>query len=156
VEIGEVNMAHFAEIKKEDNKVIRVIVVSNTDVNNNGGDYSIQAEEWVENNIVQDPFILEENNNIYPETYWKQTSYNRNNRVYFAGIGMTYDSINDKFIPIPSSPSWTFNHNTNIYDPPIPYCTDTSEGAVKWDEQNIRWINDSNTKYWNGNSWIII
>ena len=37
-------MAHFAEVKNTDNKVLRVVVISNDDVNANGGDYSSDAE----------------------------------------------------------------------------------------------------------------
>lgn len=149
-------MAHFAEINKSNNVVLRVVVVNNNDVYANGGEYSAKSEEWVSKNIAQDPFIKEQFNGVYPETYWKQTSYNRNARVHFAGIGMTYDSARDAFIPIKSNNGWIFDEQTLDWVPPIPFCTDTSEGAVKWDGVNIRWVNDSNTKYWNGNSWIVI
>ena len=40
-------MAHFAEVKNTDNKVLRVVVISNDDVNANGGDYSSDAEVFV-------------------------------------------------------------------------------------------------------------
>ena len=43
-------MAHFAEIKQSDNIVIRVIVVSDNDLANNGGEYSTESETWVKNN----------------------------------------------------------------------------------------------------------
>ena len=42
-------MAHFAEVKNTDNKVLRVVVISNDDVNANGGDYSSDAEVFVKN-----------------------------------------------------------------------------------------------------------
>lgn len=73
-------MAHFAEIKSSNNKVLRVVVINNDDVANNGGEYSTEAETWVANFIPNDPFILEDNGGNYPETYWKQTSYNANER----------------------------------------------------------------------------
>ena len=53
-------MAHFAEIRTDNNEVLRVVVVNNSDVNANGGDLSTEAETWVANNIPQDPLILEE------------------------------------------------------------------------------------------------
>ena len=43
-------MAHFAEIKSDDNTVLRVVVVNNSDVDANGGDLSAEAETWVANN----------------------------------------------------------------------------------------------------------
>ena len=39
-------MAHFAELD-ENNKVLRIIVVANTDVTDNGGDQSTAAEDFV-------------------------------------------------------------------------------------------------------------
>ena len=44
-------MAHFAEIRSDDNKVLRVVVINNEDVANNGGEYSSESETWVANNI---------------------------------------------------------------------------------------------------------
>ena len=46
-------MAHFAECRIDNNEVIRVIVVSDQDVANNGGNNSTQAEQWVKDNIPQ-------------------------------------------------------------------------------------------------------
>ena len=40
-------MAHFAELNSS-NEVLQVIVISNTDVDANGGDESTQAETFVE------------------------------------------------------------------------------------------------------------
>jgi hypothetical protein len=50
-------MAHFAEIRSDNNEVIRVIVVSNEDVNNNGGELSVQAEQWVASFHPQDEVL---------------------------------------------------------------------------------------------------
>ena len=61
-------MAHFAEVKNTDNKVLRVVVISNDDVNANGGDYSSDAEVFVQN--------LLGNTSISGGTFWKQCYYN--------------------------------------------------------------------------------
>ena len=50
-------MAHFAEIRSDNNKVLRVVVINNNDVVNNGGELSTQVETWVANNISADPII---------------------------------------------------------------------------------------------------
>ena len=84
-ELGQINMAHFAEIRSDNNKVLRVVVINNSDVNANGGDLSAEAETWVANNIPQDSLIKEELGGTYPDTYWKQTSYNNNFRQIIAG-----------------------------------------------------------------------
>ena len=68
-------MAHFAEIKSNDNTVLRVVVINNSDVDANGGDLSASAETWVANNTSEDPLIKEELGGTYPDTYWKQTFY---------------------------------------------------------------------------------
>ena len=74
-------MAHFAELNSS-NEVIRVVVISNDDVADNGGDYSSQAETFVSN------LIPHSENGVT----WKQTSYNNNQRKQYAGIGFTYDA----------------------------------------------------------------
>jgi len=134
-------MAHFAEIKNSDNSVLRVVVVGNTDVDANGGDYSVGTETWVTSNIVQDPEILAQG--PYPTTYWKQTSYNNNARFNYAGIEGTYDSANDAFIDSQPYPSWTLDSNFAWAAPVADPGTFTVDGIaliVSWDEDNTRWI----------------
>ena len=77
-------MAHFAEIKSDDNEILRVVVMSNDDIDSNGGELSTQAETWVANNMDPDELIKEQYGGTYPNTYWKQTSYNNNFRGRFA------------------------------------------------------------------------
>jgi|TARA_R110000787_G_scaffold278540_2_gene388314 hypothetical protein len=127
-------MAHFAEIRNDNNTVLRVIVVSNEDVNNNGGELSIQAETWVANNHPNDESILEELGGTYPETYWKQTSYNNNFRNKYAGKGWVYDSSIDKFIAPKQFESWTLNSSYD-WEAPFPAPTDKTYGALFWNEE---------------------
>jgi hypothetical protein len=73
-------MAHWAEIN-EANEVIRVLVGNNDDP---AGD---EGYSWLINRLGGT---------------WIQTSYNGNFRYNYAGIGYTYDPIDDAFIaPIP-------------------------------------------------------
>jgi len=152
-------MAHFAEIKQSDNIIIRVIVVSNDDVNSNGGEYSSGAETWVENNIPNDPTLLEKFGGTYPTTYWKQCSYNGNARKQYPGKdNHYYDSVKDKFICVKPYSSWTLNSNddweastampvqSNLLnnDPPL--------SGPLWEESNSRWsaVDEDNNYYiWN-------
>jgi hypothetical protein len=79
-------MAHFAQLD-ENNKVINVIVIDN-DVTHD--------EDGVEQEALGIAFcklLFGEN------TKWLQTSFNANIRSVFAGMGMTYDEINDVFLP---------------------------------------------------------
>jgi hypothetical protein len=73
-------MAHFAKLD-ETNKVICVLVTDNNDPN---GDEGYQ-------------FLLD----TFGGT-WVKTSYNGTIRYNFAGVGYTYDPIDDAFIaPVP-------------------------------------------------------
>lgn len=78
-------MAHFAQLD-ENNVVIQVIVVNNDDILDENGNESEQKGIEFCQNILG------------PNTTLKQTSYNGNFRGHFAGIGMTYDPVNDKFV----------------------------------------------------------
>jgi len=107
-------MAHFAEIDS-DNKVIRVIVVSN--------DLEANGSQWC--------------HDVFGGT-WVQTSYNGRIRKNFAGIGFTYDPARDAFIPPnPGFPSWTLDGMTCQWVPPVPMPTD---GPYVWDEDQQGWV----------------
>jgi hypothetical protein len=69
-------MSHWAELDSS-NKVIRVLVGDNNDP---AGD---EGHQWLLDNLGGT---------------WIQTSYNSNFRFNFAGIGYTYDPIDDAFI----------------------------------------------------------
>jgi hypothetical protein len=76
-------MAHFAQII--DDKVAQVIVVADSDCN--GGQYP-------ESEPAGQAFIA----SIGLGGEWRQTSYNANFRGKYAGIGYTFDRINDVFV----------------------------------------------------------
>ena len=69
-------MAHFAEIDTN-NTVLRVLVVDNS--------LEAQGADFLANTLGLGGT-------------WIQTSYNNNFRGKFAGIGDTYDSVNDVFV----------------------------------------------------------
>tara|TARA_R110000822_G_scaffold99193_1_gene223972 strand:+ start:211 stop:681 length:471 start_codon:yes stop_codon:yes gene_type:complete len=133
-------MAYFAEIKTDTNTVIRVIVVSDSDVSNNGGDLSSEAETWVANNIINDKLLMQnEGWSEYPNTYWKQTSKQKAFRKNYAGIDSTYDAVKDIFIPKQPYASWTLNVD-NEWQPPVAIpLSDNGIIDVWWDEENQRW-----------------
>ena len=122
-------MAHFAEIDS-DNKVLRVVVACNEDVNANGGDQSESAAEHFK--TVAPLSIL--------GVKWVQTSYNSNFRNTFASIGFTYDEANDVFIPLQPYPSWTLNNFK--WEPPVPKPEEDINNPViyVWDEDNQQWV----------------
>ena len=69
-------MAHFAEIDNN-NKVLRVLVVDNSQEN--------RGQDFLANDLGLGG-------------RWIQTSYNANFRGKYAGIGDTYDPVQDVFI----------------------------------------------------------
>jgi len=144
-------MAHFAEIIKDTDIVLRVVVINNQDVNNNGGELSEQSEQWVANNIPNDELIKEELAGIYPETYWKQTSYNRNFRHTFAGRGWKYDKINNVFIEPRPFLSWSLNSNFD-WVAPFEAPNDSTYGALGWDEGLQTYTDYNKTVKWDVNT----
>ena len=116
-------MAHFAEINS-DNEVIRVVVVANNELLDDNGD---------EQESLGVAFCA----NLFGGT-WKQTSYNANIRKNYAGIGFTYDSTRDAFIPPKPYASWTLDESTCKWEPPVAYPTDGQR--YRWDEDTTSWV----------------
>ena len=130
-------MAHFAELNNS-NIVLQVIVISNEDVNANGGDQSAQAENFVASIVPHQNGGNE----------WKQTSYNNNFRKQYAGIGMTYDATKDKFLHPQPFPSWALDDNDD-WQAPVPFPTvteiDSNGVLILWDEDNRKWLGETYT-----------
>ena len=105
----------------------------------------------VENGIVTQVIVAEEDfiqtGALGDPAGWIQTSYNtrggehpegRPLRKNYAGIGYTYDSGRDAFIPPQPYPSWTLNEDTCLWDCPVAMPTEGgpftwNEGAQSWD-----------------------
>jgi hypothetical protein len=72
-----------------------------------------------------------------------RTSYNGKIRYNYAGIGFTYDPIDDAFIAPQPYPSWTLDQNKQ-WQSPIPYPGNpqnpTNTERFIWDEENQEWI----------------
>lgn len=115
-------MAHFAELDNND-IVLRVVVVSNADTSTPDG----TEVESIGVAFCQRLF----------GGNWKQTSYNGNFRVRYAGIGYSYSTELDAFIPPKPYPSWVLSPATVDWEAPVPYPAD---GKVYfWDEGTMSW-----------------
>lgn len=112
-------MAHYAQIN-ENNQVTQVIVAE---------------QDFIDSGAVGDPAT------------WIQTSYNTYGgqhrlggtplRKNYAGIGYTYDSVRDAFIPPRPYPSWQLSEETCLWSAPTPMPTDGQ--LYRWDEPSTSW-----------------
>ena len=113
-------MSHFAQID-ENNIVTQVIVIE---------------QDVVDTGLFGDP------------ASWIQTSYNTSGGVHtlggtplrknYAGIGYTYDSTRDAFIPPKPFNSWTLNETTCLWEAPTPMPND--DNIYTWDEDTTSWV----------------
>ena len=109
-------MAHFAEIDG-DNIVTRVLVVPDAQEN--------RGQEYLADDLGLGGT-------------WVQTSYNANIRKNYAGIGYTFDSVRDAFIPPKPYASWVLNEDTCNWDAPVARPED--DKMYTWDEDTTSWI----------------
>ena len=77
---------------------------------------------------------------------WVQTSYNtqggqhpegRPLRKNYAGIGYTYDTQRDAFIPPNPFASWLLDEATCLWNPPVAMPTD--DKRYTWNEDTLSW-----------------
>ena len=115
-------MAHFAQLD-DNNVVTQVIAVANEELLDNG----VESED---KGIAFCQSLFSGN--------WKQTSYNDNIRVRYAGIGYTYDEARDAFIAPKPYPSWVLNEELLIWDSPVAMPDDGKK--YYWDETTTNWI----------------
>lgn len=116
-------MAHYAEIDAN-NVVLRVIVVDNKDESTPDG----TTVESIGVAFCQRLFGGD----------WVKTSYNGNIRKRYAGIGYTYNSSLDAFVPPKPFPSWTLDNATADWVAPVPMPTDGKK--YSWDEDTLSWV----------------
>ena len=126
-------MAHFAGLD-ENNIVTQVIVVANEDTTDTNG---VEVEE------IGVAFCKKL---LGAETNWKQTSYNNNFRVRYAGIGYSYNAELNAFIAPKPFESWVLNEETADWQSPVgpaPELTAEQTEArsfYRWDEENGAWV----------------
>jgi hypothetical protein len=104
----------------------------------------------VENGIVTQVIVAEQSfidkGHVGNPKSWIQTSYNthagkhpqgRPLRKNYAGIGYSYDSERDAFIPPKPYESWLLDEDTCLWIPPTPMPTDGKNYV--WDEATESW-----------------
>ena len=119
-------MAHFATLN-ESNIVTRVEVINNDVILDGDG-------------VEQEQLGIDFLTSLYGAGNYKQTSYNRNIRKNYAGVGYTYDAVKDKFIKSKPFASWSLDENDD-WKAPITYPDDDKD--YYWNEDNYQ--ADNNT-----------
>ena len=79
---------------------------------------------------------------------WIQTSYNTQGNVHvnggtplrgnYAGIGYTYDAVNDVFYASQPFNSWILNESTWTWEAPVAMPTDGK--PYSWNEDTKKWV----------------
>ena len=145
-------MAHFAELKamtdptgftSDSHQIVQRVVVVANDIETAAGslgenDMHVDGENWCIN--------------FFKGGIWKQTSYNHNFRKQYAGIGMIYDPVKDKFLTQQPHASWSLDDNDDWQAPiAFPSITDDGQAEPEW-RYIISWSDDKynadNTKGW--------
>jgi len=95
----------------------------------------VAEQDFIDSGAVGDP------------SQWIQTSYNTRGGVHllggtplrknYAGVGYTYSSTLDAFIPPKPYVSWILDQITCLWEPPIPYPSDGN--SYVWDEPSLSW-----------------
>lgn len=118
-------MAHYAFLNSE-NIVVQVIVGKDE----NEGDYDWEIFYGNEMGLVckRTSFNTYGNKHLLGGTPFRKN---------YAGIGYTYDSKLDGFIPPKLFSSWILNEETCLWEAPIPYPQDGK--TYIWDEHNLIW-----------------
>ena len=125
-------MAHFCQLD-ENNIVTQVIVVANEDTSDSNG---------VEVESIGVAFCQKL---LGADTNWKQTSYNGNFRVRYAGVGYSFSEELDAFIAPSPFESWVLNEETADWESPVgpaPALTEEEIASLSfyvWDEENGEW-----------------
>ena len=119
-------MANFAFINSQ-NIVIGVNSINNSDITINNSENEQLGIDFLTNEIKI--------KTIYPNCVLiRQTSYNSNFRNKYAGLGDTWDEINNVFISPKPFEDWVLNN-------------------FKW-VAPINYPNDGNSYAWENNEWV--
>jgi hypothetical protein len=106
----------------------------------------------VENGVVTQVIVIEQDvlnlGHWGDPASWVQTSYNTSGgqhpegrplRKNYAGIGYTYDSGRDAFIPPKPFASWLLNEDTCLWNAPTPMPVEEGKMFI-WNEPTTAWV----------------
>ena len=120
-------MGHFAKVS---NGIVTRVIVAEADFFNNFVDDS--PGQW-----IQTSYNTRGGVHYQPNTNEPSEDQSKALRKNYAGIGYTYDTTKDAFIPPQPFNSWTLNEDTCLWDSPVPYPADGK--LYKWNEELVNW-----------------
>ena len=120
-------MGHFAKVS---NGIVTRVIVAEADFFNNFVDDS--PGQW-----IQTSYNTRGGVHYQPNTNEPSEDQSKALRKNYAGIGYTYDSTRDAFIPPQPFNSWTLNEDICLWDSPVAYPTDGK--LYKWNEEILNW-----------------
>ena len=120
-------MGHFAKVS---NGIVTRVIVAEADFFNNFVDDS--PGQW-----IQTSYNTRGGVHYQPNTNEPSEDQSKALRKNYAGIGYTYDSTRDAFIPPQPFNSWTLNEDTCLWDSPVPYPEDGK--LYEWNEELVNW-----------------
>ncbi len=129
-------MAHYSFINTE-NLVVEVITGINEDDTETLPENYASWEEYYE--TQRDGLVCKRTsyNTLGGEHLLDGTPFRGN----YAGIGFTYDPVNDVFYAQQPFPSWILNETTWIWDPPVEYpeYDEDDPKFYEWNEEDQTW-----------------
>ena len=120
-------MGHFAKVS---NGIVTRVIVAEADFFNNFVDDS--PGQW-----IQTSYNTRGGVHYQPNTNEPSEDQSKALRKNYAGIGYTYDSTRDAFIPPQPFNSWILNEDSCLWNAPVPYPTDGK--LYKWNEEILNW-----------------
>jgi hypothetical protein len=119
-------MAHYAKVLN--NQVVDVIVADETFMENFVDN---SPGEWVQTSYNTVGGVH------YNEDLTPSNDQSKALRKNFAGVGYTYDSERDAFIPPKPYESWSLDEQSCLWKPPVPRPDNNSFHG--WNEENQSW-----------------
>jgi len=139
-------MAHFARVK---NSIVTSVIVIEPEVLEteggwlcpNTGEFAVK-EEW-----IQTSYNTQEGDYKKGDTQQEKDSLRNaggvedvkaRSRRNYAGVGFTYDSVLDAFLPPKQFNSWVLDTQKGVYIAPKPKPVD--RGDYVWSEEDEDWV----------------
>ncbi len=125
-------MAHFAKVN---NGIVEQVIVAEPEFFDTFVDSS--PGQW-----IQTSYNTKGGIHYNPDTGEPSADQTKALRKNYAGIGFSYDTTRDAFIPPKPYTSWVLNEETCLYEAPVPY--PNNDKIYRWDEATTDWVEVSN------------